>query len=88
MILITMKVIGIILLVFAALNLIVTLIAAANGAADAAGQKVSNTLLLGAVGGGLYYYGCKKSLKKWFPLILLCYIHPAIIIAKVIDYGY
>ena len=59
-----MKVIGIILLVFAALNLIVALIATANGAADAAGQKMLNTLLLGALGGGIYYYGYKKNKKK------------------------
>ena len=35
-----MKIFGIVLLVFAALNIIVAILAASNGAADAAGQKI------------------------------------------------
>ena len=55
-----MKNAGIVFLVFAALNLIVAIIASANGAASAAGSKFSATLLLGAIGGLLYYFGSKK----------------------------
>ena len=49
-----MKKIGIILLVFAALNLLVAIIASANGETYAAGSKFSGALLLGAIGGLLY----------------------------------
>jgi len=55
-----MKKIGIILLVFAALNLLVAIIASANGETYAAGSKFSGALLLGAIGGLLYYFGGKK----------------------------
>lgn len=56
-----MKVFGIILLVFSAINFIVALIASANGATNAAGQKFSATILLMIVGGILYYKGNKRS---------------------------
>ena len=59
-----MKIAGIILLIFAALNFIVAIIAASSGAGDAAGQKISATLLLGIVGGLLFYFGQKKSKNK------------------------
>lgn len=55
-----MKKIGIILLVFAALNLFVAIIASVNGETYAAGSKFSSSLLLGAIGGLLYYFGGKK----------------------------
>ena len=55
-----MKKIGIVLLVFAALNLLVAIIASANGETYAAGSKFSSALLLGAIGGLLYYFGGKK----------------------------
>lgn len=55
-----MKKIGIILLVFAALNLFVAIIASVNGETYAAGSKFSSFLLLGAIGGLLYYFGGKK----------------------------
>lgn len=55
-----MKVTGIILLVFAALNFMVAIMASSNGASDAAGQKMSATLLLGIIGGLLYYFGNRK----------------------------
>ncbi|MBQ5714364.1 MAG: hypothetical protein IIV77_07745, partial [Bacteroidaceae bacterium] len=55
-----MKKIGIILLVFAALNLLLAIIASANGETYAAGSKFSSALSLGAIGGLLYYFGGKK----------------------------
>ncbi len=55
-----MKKIGVILLVFSALNLLAAIIASFNGATDAAGSKFSSCLLLGAIGGLLYYFGNKK----------------------------
>lgn len=55
-----MKKIGIILLAFAALNLLVAIIASANGETYAAGSKFSGALLLGAIGGLLFYFGGKK----------------------------
>ncbi len=55
-----MKVTGIIFLIFAALNFIVALIAASYGNAEAVGQKISAAMLLGILGGVLYYFGDKK----------------------------
>lgn len=55
-----MKKIGIVLLVFAALNLLVAIIASVSGETYAAGSKFSSALLLGAIGGLLYYFGDKK----------------------------
>ena len=55
-----MKKICIILLVFAALNLFVAIIASVNSETYAAGSKFSSFLLLGAIGGLLYYFGGKK----------------------------
>ncbi len=59
-----MKVFGIILLVFSALNFIVALVASANGTTDAAGQKFSAAVLLMIVGGILYYIGAKRNGQK------------------------
>lgn len=59
-----MKAFGIILLVFSALNFIVALVASANGATNAAGQKFSAAILLMIVGGVLYYIGNKKNRQK------------------------
>jgi Na+/citrate or Na+/malate symporter len=60
-----MKVFGIILLVFAVLNLIVAIIGATAGApADVVGGKFSGALMLGAIGGVLCYNGSKKKDKK------------------------
>jgi hypothetical protein len=50
--------------VFSALNFIVALIAAGQGASDAAGQKISASILLGVIGGVLYYFGNKKNNEK------------------------
>lgn len=55
-----MKKIGIILLVFAALNLLVAIIASFSGATHAAGSKFSTSLFLGAIGGLLYYFSSNK----------------------------
>jgi len=55
-----MKTFGIILFVFASLNLIVAFIAAASGDAEATGSKILATMLLGFVGGVCYYFGNKK----------------------------
>lgn len=56
-----MKILGIILLIFAALNLVVTFIAIGSGApADVVGGKFSGSLLLGIIGGLLYYFGKKR----------------------------
>lgn len=59
-----MKTIGIILCVFAVLNLIVGFIALANGAAEAAGGKFGAFVLLGGIGYALYYSGKKKNNKE------------------------
>ena len=59
-----MKVFGIILLVFSALNFIVALVASANGVTNAAGQKFSAAILLMIVGGILYYIGNKRNQQK------------------------
>ena len=59
-----MKISGIILLIFAALNFLVAIIAAGSGAGEAAGQKFSATILLGVIGGVLYYFGNKKTKDK------------------------
>lgn len=59
-----MKISGIILLIFAALNFIVALIATGNGVGEAAAQKFNATILLGVIGSILYYFGNKKSKKK------------------------
>ena len=56
----TMKIAGIILLIFAILNFIVVIVAAGGGASEAAGAKMSAALLLGVIGGVLYYFGNKK----------------------------
>lgn len=56
-----MKVFGIILLVFAVLNLLVAIIGAGTGApADAIGSKISGCFILCFIGGILYYFGNKK----------------------------
>ena len=56
-----MKVSGIILLVFAVLNLLVAIMAASSGApADAVGSKFSGFFMLSVIGGLLYYFGSKK----------------------------
>lgn len=59
-----MKIFGIALLVFAALNFIVAILAASNGAADAAGQKMSAGFLLSIIGGLLFYFGKQKDKRK------------------------
>lgn len=59
-----MKIFGIVLLVFAALNFIVAILAASNGAADAAGQKMSAGFLLSIIGGLLFYLGKQKDKRK------------------------
>ena len=56
-----MKVFGIILLVFAVLNLLVAILAASSGApAEAVGSKFSGFFMLSIIGGLLYYFGKKK----------------------------
>lgn len=55
-----MRKVGIVLLVFAIGNLLVAIIASANGETYAAGSKFSAALLLGTIGGLLYYFGGKK----------------------------
>ena len=56
-----MKVFGIILLVFAVLNLLVAIMAAGSGApAEAVGSKFSGFFMLSIIGGLLYYFGNKK----------------------------
>lgn len=56
-----MKTFGIVLLIFAALNFIVMLIAMLNNApSDAVTGKLSAAILLGVAGGCFYYYGVKK----------------------------
>ena len=59
-----MKIFGIALLVFAALNFIVAILAASNGAADAAGQKMSAGFLVSIIGGLLFYFGKQKDKRK------------------------
>ncbi|MGM9694536.1 MAG: thioredoxin domain-containing protein [Alloprevotella sp.] len=59
-----MKITGIVLLVFAALNFLVGIMASSNGASGAAGQKFSAALLLAAIGGLLFYFGKQKERKK------------------------
>jgi len=57
-----MKVLGIVLCVFAVLNFIVILFAIMSDApSDAVTRKLFATFLLGLIGGVLYYYGNKKS---------------------------
>lgn len=59
-----MKGCGIVLLVFAVLNLIVAFIAiASNAPNEAVGSKFSAFFLLGAIGGLLYYFGSQKKNK-------------------------
>lgn len=56
-----MKVFGIILLVFAVLNLLVAIMAASSGApVDAIVSKIISFFLLTIIGGLLYYFGNKK----------------------------
>lgn len=56
-----MKILGIVLCFFAALNFIVMLIAIfCDAPSDAVTRKFAATFLLGLIGGGLYYYGNKK----------------------------
>ena len=56
-----MKIVGIILCVFAALNFIVMLIAILSDApSEAVIRKLFSTILLGLIGGVLCYYGNKK----------------------------
>lgn len=56
-----MKTSGILLLVFATLNFIVAIFAACIGEAYAAGNKLSSSVLIGLIGGILYYFGNKKN---------------------------
>lgn len=51
----------IVLLVFAILNFLVAIIAATNGAGDAACQKNSTAILLGVIGGLLFYFWKKEA---------------------------
>jgi len=55
-----MRKVGIVLLVFAIGNLLVAIIASVSGETYAAGSKFSSSLLLGAIGGLLCYFGGKK----------------------------
>ena len=56
-----MKVFGIILLVFAVLNLLVAIMATSSGApAGAVGSKFSGFFMLSVIGGLLYYFSNKK----------------------------
>lgn len=56
-----MKVFGIILLVFAVLNLLVAIMAASSGApVDTIVSKIISFFLLTIIGGLLYYIGNKK----------------------------
>lgn len=55
-----MKILGVILLVFASLNFFVAIAATSSGAEDATGQKMSSALLLAVIGGLLFYFGKKK----------------------------
>lgn len=59
-----MKVFGIILLVFSVLNFLIALIASANGANNAAGQKFSAAVLLMIIGGILCYLSNKRNRQK------------------------
>ena len=59
-----MKILGVVLLVFAALNLFVAIAAASYGAADAAGQKMSATLLLALTGAPFCILATVKKRKK------------------------
>ena len=56
-----MKITVIVLLVFAILNFLVAIIAATNGAGDAAGQKNSAAILLGVIEGLLFYFWKKEA---------------------------
>ena len=56
-----MKITVIVLLVFAILNFLVAIIAATNGAGDAAGQKNSVAILLGVIEGLLFYFWKKEA---------------------------
>jgi hypothetical protein len=61
----TMKVFGIILEIFAAMNLLVAIIASANNAnANVVMSKVSSAFLLAAIGGLLHYFGNKRNAAK------------------------
>ena len=55
-----MRKVGIVLLVFAIGNLLVAIIASVSGETYAAGSKFSSSLLLGAIGGLLCYFGGNK----------------------------
>lgn len=55
-----MRKVGIVLLVFAIGNLLVAIIVSVSGETYAAGSKFSSSLLLGAIGGLLCYFGGKK----------------------------
>ncbi len=59
----TMKITGVILLIFAALNFIVAIIGVANGF-EAAAQKFDAAILLGVIGSVLFFFGNKKSKKE------------------------
>jgi hypothetical protein len=60
-----MKVFGIILEIFAAMNLLVAIIASANHVnADVVMSKMVGAFLLGAIGGLLHYFGNKKNAAK------------------------
>lgn len=59
-----MKVLGIVLLVFATLNFIVAIMALSSGASDAAGHKLSASFLLAVIGGLLFYFSKQKENKK------------------------
>lgn len=57
-----MKILGIILLVLAALNLMVALVAiASNAPSEAITMKFNAFMLLAVIGGALYYYGRKNN---------------------------
>lgn len=60
-----MKILGVILLVFASLNFFVAIAATSSGAEDATGQKMSSALLLAVIGGLLFYFGKQKENKKF-----------------------
>lgn len=55
-----MKTIGSLLLIFAGLNFLVTIYAACIGEFYEAGNKLSSTIIVGLIGGILYYFGAKK----------------------------
>ena len=60
-----MKILGIIFLVLAVLNLLVALVAMSNGApSEAITMKFKAFVLLAVLGGALYYFGKKNKTNK------------------------